>query len=348
MNSSTDLSSREYTIRTKLSHGVLSDYEKILLLKIFDDANHASEQIILEHQNSSDSNHIETFSVRINENLTENIEKLKIHSRNRDRSQTNDEKHRRIFMKWIEITDSQTKQIFCFPVDDYLPSSIGDALELTEVHRDQSCQNSKQTITTNNLQSNYGKSYDVRTKIGRQGFLGLGSTVNAYVYLKLTDIHDQTSDVLPLIKSNLHKKPFRSNQTDQFEINTKTNLDLLKTVEVFHDGGNKTKLHFDTLEITDQNNGQIYCFQIKDYLRGETTLVLDKYIDQRCLKTNSNSRKTSDMDSNSDDESNSKILPSAIPTRSQLSAERSNQSLFKIRTRGLFIVEFLSDFLIEF
>lgn len=273
MNSSTvlptnlsneSLSSREYLIRTKISHGLISDYEKILSIRIFDNSNHASEQITLEHQNSSNSTNIDTFSIRTKEKLSDNIQRIKIHSQNISESKSNQEKkHRRIFMKWIEINDIQTNKIFCFPVDDYLPSSIGDALELTEIHRDQTCEHSKTIATTNDLRSNYGKSYDVRTKIGRQGFLGLGSTVDAYVYLKLNDIHNQQSEVLPLIKSNLHKKPFRSNQTDQFEINTKANLDLLKTVELSHDGGNKTKLHFDTLELTDQTNGQIYCFQIK-------------------------------------------------------------------------------------
>lgn len=244
--SSSNLLEREYLIRTKRSSAKTT---RIIALQIFDDLNHTSEEILLTNSQNSDSKkNIDVFHIQIKEKLTGTIRRLKLHTK--DQLTEN-----RIFLHWIELTDLKTKHTFCFPVEDYLPSSAGDTLELTEGHQDTICEGNDERIS--------GKAYDVRTKTGPKGFLGIQSTVNANVYLRLFDTNDQSSETILLDNSRLHKQPFRSNQTDQFEIATTNNLGTLKKVEFWHDGKKNTRFYCDTLEITDQSNGQIYCFQIK-------------------------------------------------------------------------------------
>ena len=258
--SSVNLLEREFLIRTKISHGNFNDYDKIIALRIFDDRNHVSEEILLqkmqrENQTTKKKN-IDVFHIQTKEKLNNVIRRLKLHTTNQQR-ETN--KSERIFLRWIELTDLNSKHSFCFPVEDYLPSSPGDALELTEVHQDTVCEGNEEQTNS----SKYSKLYDVRTKTGPKGFLGIQSSMNANVYLRLFDQNNQTSDAIPLINTRLHKRPFRSNQTDQFEIETKKNLGALEKVEIWHDGKKNTRFFCDTLEITDQSNGRIYCFQIK-------------------------------------------------------------------------------------
>lgn len=290
VKSSSVLSSREYLIRTKTSRNNTNDSEREITLRIFDNTQHASEEIILKpsqsENQSNDNKNIDIFHIRTEQKLSDTIRRLKLHAANTRNQRSENDKNKRIFMKWIELSDLNTKHTFCFPVDDYLPSSPGDALELTEVHQDNICEeNHQQEINTKNQKSNirsnsskpinstetsltdnkskYAKLYDIRTKTGQQGFLGIKSSVKANVYLKLYDINQKSSESFPLTTSNLHQRPFRSNQTDQFQIGTNNRLGPLKQVELWHDGKKGTRLHCDTLEITDQNNGQIYCFQIK-------------------------------------------------------------------------------------
>lgn len=245
--SSSNLIEREFLIRTKRSSGKTN---KIIALRIFDDRNNTSEEILLT--NSQTSKNIDVFHIQTKEKLTDTIRRLKLNTKDQS---SDHRKSSRIFLHWIELTDLKTKQTFCFPVEDYLPSSSGDALELTEGHQDTICEGKED-------QSNR-KLYDVRTKTGPKGFLGIQSTINANVYLRLVDTNNQTSETIPLSNSRLHRQPFRSNQTDQFEIETMKNLGALKKVELWHDGKKNTRFYCDTLEITDQSNGQIYCFQIK-------------------------------------------------------------------------------------
>jgi hypothetical protein len=417
LKSSSILSTREFLIRTKTSRGNLNDYEKVIALRIFDDTHHASEEIILkksDRQNQSVQNkNIDVFQIRTQQKLSESIRRLKLHTTN-TRSQRSETE--RIFLKWIELTDLNTKHTFCFPVDDYLPSSPGDALELTEVHRDSICEENNQEETnpkylnveknrtpkkttshqsndrsssvrtttnssdsdtdsetksnTQTAKSKYNKLYDIRTKTGHQGFLGIKSLMKANVYLKLYDSNNQSSEAMPLNISRLHQRPFRSNQTDQFQIGTNTKLGPLKKVEIWHDGKKGTQLHCDTLEITDQSNGQIYCFQIKgkffihrsdipeiylDYLDGDTKLMLTDYDDRRCIDIKSDHQQSSKKDTftyqNREDEVS---IPSSIAaTKNQLSpikqkktsstisssatsitSSNADQTLYKIRTRG--------------
>jgi hypothetical protein len=299
IKSSSILSTREFLVRTKTSLNKTNDDEKEIVLRIFDNTHHASEEIILkksERQNQSfDNKNIDVFHIRTQQKLGEIIQKLKLHTIN---IRNENDKNERIFLKWIEFTDLNTKHTFCFPVDDYLPSSPGDALEITEVHQDSICEennqqktniqsndhlqsihsstNSSETdihsenkivnpkqIALNDEKSKYAKFYDIRTKTGHQGFLGIKSLMKANVYLRLYDINHQTSESFPLTISRLHHRPFRSNQTDQFQMGTNIKLGPLKQIEIWHDGKKGTRFHCETLEITDQNNGQIYCFQIK-------------------------------------------------------------------------------------
>jgi hypothetical protein len=282
------LSIREFLVRTKISHGNTNDYGSEIVLRIFDDKHHVSEEIILknsEKQNQSSKNkNIDIFHIRTQEKLSEIIQILKLHSIKTHNQHSENKKVERIFLKWIELTDINTKHTFCFPVDDYLPLSPGDALELTEVHQDTICEennqienqktnvrspqsipptsNSSETVNIED-KSKYAKLYDIRTKMGQQGFIGIKSLMKANVFLKLYDINHQSSESFPLTISRLHQRPFRSNQTDQFQMGTNIKLGPLKKVELWHNGKKGTRLHCGTLEITDLNNGQIYCFQIK-------------------------------------------------------------------------------------
>jgi hypothetical protein len=261
--SSSNISIREFLVRTKISRGNTNDYDRVIVLRIFDDSNHASEEIILNHSESHNTKGIDVFNIRTEQKLGDIIRRLKLHTKYLRNQQ---DKNERIFLKWIELTDRNTKHTFCFPVDDYLPLSRGDALELTEVHQDSICEENHQTKTNipTEIDLNEDKSkYDIRTKTGQQGFLGIKSLMKANVYLKFYDTNDQSSESIPLTKSRLHERPFRSNQTDQFEINTNTKLGPLKKVEIWHDGRKGTRLYCNTLEITDRSNGQIYCFRIK-------------------------------------------------------------------------------------
>ena len=266
VNRSSPLINRDYLVRIKTARNRFDDDRKSISLRIFDQTNRVSEELLLDKssklKSSSERNTIDEFRLRTNERLGDDLRRLKLHTKN---VSTNDKSSNdRIFLQWIELKDSTTNRIFCFPVDDYLPSSPGDALELTEVHQDQSCEEMFND-RTNSISSNTTsvKLYDIRTKTGHQGFLGIKSLVKANVFLRLIDIHNQSSETFPLTMSRLHEHPFRSNQTDQFEMRTTMTLGPLKKVELWHDGKKGTKLHCDTLEITDRNNGQIYCFQIK-------------------------------------------------------------------------------------
>jgi hypothetical protein len=282
-------STRKFLVRIKTSY---DNSEKVIVLRIIDDTNHASEEIILKNAEPQNKN-IDIFHIQTEQKLGDRIRRLKLHTKNIRNQRSEKEKNERIFLKWIELTDQNTKHTFCFPVEDYLPLSPGDALELTEVHQDSHCEENNQTEISivNNIQSNdrlqsirtssetdinnensttltndrskYAKFYDIRTKTGQQGFFGIKSLLKANVYLKFYDINHQSSESIPLTISRLHQRPFRSNQTDQFQMGTNIKLGLLKKVEIWHDGQKGMRLHCDTLEITDQTNGQIYCFQIK-------------------------------------------------------------------------------------
>lgn len=283
--SSSSLLNREYLVRIQTARNRFDDERKAISLRIFDQTDRSSEEILLDKSSrsntSSNRNNIDEFRVRTKEKLGDTIRRLKLHTKNMMDSKASTE---RLFLEWIELRDLNSKKSFCFPVDDYLPSSPGDALELTEVHQDQSCEDrnlqtnvkpstndrsemSRSTVKndTNSIQTpnTPAKLYDIRTKTGHQGFLGIKSLVKANVYLRLIDVNNRSSETFPLSKSRLHERPFRSNQTDQFEMATAMKLGPLKKVELWHDGQKGTQLHCDTLEITDRNNGQIYCFQIK-------------------------------------------------------------------------------------
>ncbi|CAF4049780.1 unnamed protein product [Rotaria sp. Silwood2] len=369
VKSSSLLSTREFLIRTKTSTGDINNYEKVVTLRIFDDMHHASEEIILkksESQNQSlENKNINVFHVRTQQKLGETILKLKLHSTNIGNSQYANDKNERIFLKWIELTDLYSKSKFCFPVEDYLPSSPGDALELTEVHQDSTCEENNQqdvaihtTINSSKLDTNnenkavktfntsvtitedkskYVKLYDIRTKTAHQGFLGIKSLMTANVYVKLYDIHHQSSESIPLTASRLHERPFRSNQTDQFQVGTIIKLGPLKKVEIWHDGKKGTRLHCDTLEITDQSNGQIYCFQIKgefiidysnitidrctlEYLDSDTKLTLTDYDNRRCLDIHSEHQKspTKDVITYQNKEDDVSILSNTAQIKKQL------------------------------
>jgi hypothetical protein len=324
VKSSSVLSTREFLIRTKTSRSNINNQENIIALRIFDNTHHSSEEVILkqsERQNQSIKNkNIDIFHIRTQQKLDETIRKLKLHTTNIGPQRSENKKNERIFLKWIELTDLNTKRTFCFPVDDYLPSSSGDALELTEVHEDTICEtndqqesdtkyfnvekshtskkitddrsqsirassnSSKSDTNSENKtmiddQSKYVKLYDIRTKTAHQGFLGIKSSIKANVFLKFHDINHQSSQPIPLIISKLHERPFRSNQTDQFQVGTMNKLDSLKKVEMWHDGKKGTRLHCDTLEITDRTNGQIYCFQIKGEFRiNYSHIIINRYI----------------------------------------------------------------------
>ncbi|CAF3508369.1 unnamed protein product [Rotaria sp. Silwood1] len=415
VKSSSIVSTREFLVRTKTSTDKINNYENVVVLRIFDDMHHASEEIILkksESQNQlSENKNINIFHVRTQRKLGERIQKLKLHATDIGNSQSTNDKNERIFLKWIELTDLNTKSKFCFPVDDYIPSSPGDALELTEVHLDSICEkkNEQEANTkysdveknrtgkkTTNIQPNdhlqsiraiinsvkldtnsenkgletfnsqiaitddkskYAKLYDIRTKTGYQGFLGIKSLMKANVYVKLYDIHHQSSESIPLTVSRLHERPFRSNQTDQFQIGTIVKLGPLKKVEIWHDGKKGTRLHCDTLEITDQSNGQIYCFQIKEYIDSDTKLILTDYDNRRCLDIHSEYQKLSTKEAityqNKDDDISilsktahikSQLLPitqqktsltnfSSTITNVVSSNVNMNQTIFKVRTR---------------
>ncbi|CAF4483957.1 unnamed protein product [Rotaria socialis] len=338
---STVLSTRQFLVRTNTSSSDINSDENVIMLRILDDMHHVSEEIILRKSESQtksvENKNIDIFHVRTQQELGETIRKLKLHTKNTSNSSSKDDENERIFLKWIELTDLSTKRKFCFPVNDYLPSSSGDALELTEVHQDGTCDDNYQKeankkysnvennkrekqminnqpndylqsiystmntsefdinngnklanattkqLTTTEEKLKYAKLYDIRTKTAHQGFLGIKSLVKANVFVKLYDIHQQTSESIPLTMSRLHQRPFRSNQTDQFQVGTNIKLDSLKKVEMWHDGKKGTRLHCDTLEITDQSNGQIYCFQINEYLENNTKLILTDYDNCRCL-----------------------------------------------------------------
>ena len=249
---------RDYLIRIKTSRTRFDDERTSISLRIFDETNRESEELLLDKSSktngSSDRTDIDAFRIRTREKLADNIRRLKLHTKTL--SDPRRGSNERLFLEWIELKDLTSQRMFCFPVDDYLPSSSGDALELTEVHEDQTCEERTAPSTTGE------KLYDIRTKTGHQGFLGIKSSVKANIYLRLTDANNRASEIFPLTNSRLHERPFRSNQTDQFEMRTANKLGPLKKVELWHDGKKGTKFHCDNLEITDRDNGQIYCFQI--------------------------------------------------------------------------------------
>ena len=252
-------SNREYRVRIRTSRRSLAESGKTISLRIFDGSEQSSSDLLLEKSLGQPTNGVEQFVVRTKEKLDGVVQRLKLHTRD-DREDRPRSSNERVFLQWIELTDVQSKRTFCFPVNDYLPSSLGDALELTEVHQEKSCDEKQ---PRSNEQSNQMKIFDIRTKTGHQGFLGIKSSINAQVYLKLFDTDQQSTDALPLLHSRFHERAFRSNQTDQFEVETPMNLGPLKKVELWHDGKKGTRLHCESLEITDRNNGQVYCFPIK-------------------------------------------------------------------------------------
>jgi hypothetical protein len=289
---STSLSTREYLVRIKSSPGNASNDERVISVRLFDDQDQASEEIILKNVESQD---IDVFRVRTEQQLSDRIQRLKLHTSNVRQQRSEPKSNQRVFLKWIELTDLRTKRTFCFAVGDYLPSSLGDALELTEVHEDKPCdakkrddtivrssdrsqstlrirnltqmdRNARRGISRTDVREENRNLYDVRTKTGHQGFFGIKSLLKANVYVQLYDVHQQSSEPILLKLSRLHEQPFRSNQTDQFEVSTRTKLDTLKKVEVWHDGEKGTRFHCDTLEITDRSNGQMYCFRIEGKL----------------------------------------------------------------------------------
>ena len=308
--SSSRLAKREFLVRIKTLRGNVNEGGKAIALRLFDDQQAASEEILLEKSlrqpQASDKIEIDVFLIRTDEKLSDRIRRLKLHTNYLGSSRRTQDKNDRIFLHWIELVDQKTKRTFCFPVDDYLPASSGDALELTTVHQDRNCETTsqvalenqrRQASTTNDGSlstmaqsdlsrvkarsdpstipplsaqtplatnaSGYARLYDIRTKTARQGFLGIKSLMKARVFLKFHDVHDQSSEVFSLGESRLHEKPFRSNQTDQFQVGTSLQLGPLTKVEMWHDGAKGVQLHCDTLEITDLSNGRIYCFRIK-------------------------------------------------------------------------------------
>ena len=308
--SSSRLAKREFLVRLRLLGSTVNERDKVIALRIFDDQHNASEEILLEstlrQPQGSDKNDVDVFLIRSDSKLSDRIRRLHLHTNYLASSRRAQDKNDRTFLHWIELVDQTTKRMFCFPVDDYLPASSGDALELTTVHQDRSCEATSRTAledqrrqasTTNDgslstvdksdlsrvkatrersgihpssvqtalapKASGYARLYDVRTETGHQGFLGIKSLMKARVFLKLHDVHGQFSEIFLLSESRLHKKPFRSNQTDQFQVGTSLQLGPLTKVEMWHDGAKGVQLHCDTLEITDLTNGRIYCFRIK-------------------------------------------------------------------------------------
>ena len=336
-------SNREYRIRIRTTRRSLHESGKTICLRIFDASDRSSTDLLLEKSVSPPSSNVEQFVVQTKEKLGDVVQRLKLHTRERDeRQQSSNE---RLFLQWIELTDLQNKRTFCFPVNDYLPSSLGDALELTEVYQDKSCEENKE-------RSNQMKSYDIRTKTGHQGFLGIKSSINAQVYLKLFDVDHQSTDAFPLINSRFHERPFRSNQTDQFDVETPMNLGSLKKVELWHDGKKGTRLHCESLEITDRSNGQVYCFSIKgqpnlsswsllkirvEHLDADGKLTLTDYQKGRCSDTRPHHLNAENEEDLTTLSSHSQATERRIaPARVSSSNLDVNQTLFKVRTRGLF------------
>ncbi len=74
VKSSSVLSTREFLVRTKISIGNTNDYGREIVLRIFDDTHHVSEEIILKNseiQNQSSKNtNIDIFHIRTQEKLT--------------------------------------------------------------------------------------------------------------------------------------------------------------------------------------------------------------------------------------------------------------------------------------
>lgn len=314
------LSIREFLVRTKTSGTNENKDEKVIKLHIIDEMNHESDDITLKISESLneivENKKISVFHVRTQQELGETIRKIKLHTSSVRKSSSENATKTPLFLEWIELIDFKAERKFYFPVDDYLPSSPGDVLELSVVHQnpiseedkkqyfsieylnkknnhieeskskiqshdhlksikfrkklsesDTSIENNTVNMHTNQhniveQRSTYSKLYDIRTKTAHQGFLGINSATKANVFVKFHDINQTVSESIPLTVSRLHKRPFRSNQTDQFQVGTNVKLGQLKKIEIWHDGKKGTRLHCGTIEITDQSNGQIYCFQV--------------------------------------------------------------------------------------
>ena len=151
--SSSRSAKREFLVRIKTLRGNVNEGEKVIALRLFDDQQAASEEILLEkslrQRQASDKNDIDVFLIRTDEKLSDRIRRLKLHTNSVGSSRRVQDKNDRIFLHWIELVDQKTKRTFCFPVDDYLPASSGDALELTTVHQDTNCEAMSQVALEN-------------------------------------------------------------------------------------------------------------------------------------------------------------------------------------------------------
>ncbi|CAF1451518.1 unnamed protein product, partial [Didymodactylos carnosus] len=209
----------------------------------------------------------------------------------------------------------------------------------------------RRTATLNLDFSKYLKKYDIRFKMGHQGFWGFGAKTKVNVYIKVFDKNGRFSQDIQLYKSKLHHRPFISNQIDQFEVGSTAKLGPISKIELWHDGKDRERLHCHTIELTDQDNGKIYCFQIKQWLEENTRLELIDYDNKRCIDVDMEHHKSPERqsviqrDQYEKDEQSLAFSTQKMQTELQqdtntysdvsttTSNNETNQNLFKIRTR---------------
>jgi hypothetical protein len=209
--SNKDEFTKKYFITTKTGNKMLSGTDANVFIRLYDDQNQQSEDILLQQ---TVTNKIPFEKHSIDEFHTGTLNKLsdlqKIHLWHTG------EKDQGWNVKWVQIEDIDTNRLYCFPVVDkrnyifvvfvfiyfflknkWLDSNSDDKtthVELTEFTVNESCskifdrkdEKKLQTSTPINYDdeeskkinqpSQFKQTYHVETKTGKKGFLGLSPT----------------------------------------------------------------------------------------------------------------------------------------------------------------------------
>ncbi|CAF1350708.1 unnamed protein product, partial [Adineta steineri] len=266
----------EFLIRIKTSDKNINDYNKIISLRIYDDKHQSSEEIILKKSEIENEN-INIYHIRIQQKLNETIQRLKLHSIqiHQQQQSEDDNKNERIFLKWIELNDLSTNRTFCFPINDYLPSSPGDVLELTKVYQDKICETNTDNQTL----------FKIRTRVGHKGLLAFHiSGTDVKVYIRLYEGEKVSDDIL-LNNSLTHNNPFESGHTDVFEIGVSQDIRSPDRIEIFSNEKKHDGLYLKWIEIMNMNTLERKCFPVNRSIdfKEESHIILTNFIiDESC------------------------------------------------------------------
>ncbi|CAF1098753.1 unnamed protein product, partial [Adineta ricciae] len=264
-----------------------------VFIQIIDDAGNKSESIQLkgstDHRKQFGRGQIDEFDIGSTKPLSA-IQQLEIWT---------DGKHHGSgwFADYIRIKDNKTDKEACFSIKNFLNKENGgvanDHLILNKESNGILCrekENDMDTVETRQIQAvqsindsvstvQYRKTYHVDTKTGRRGFLGLSPTGTAAdVYLRIHDRSGHTSEPISLRRSTKLSKPFESGQIDSFDIGTKTSMESISKLELYHDGTDHSHgWNVEYVNILDNTNGRSYCFPVDRWLRNSEHLILKDF-----------------------------------------------------------------------